>query len=92
MGSSLASSVNEDANTANCKYCTKCPNKKGENKSLENVAIPNPNLLVISKLFFKRTDYQIEQVTPEIEGNVPSNTIRSDLIIIDQNYLLLYLF
>ena len=53
MGSFLASSVNEDANTANCKYCTKCPNKEGENKSLKNVAIPNPNLLVTSKLFLK---------------------------------------
>ena len=53
MGSFLALSVNEDANNANCKYCTKSPNKKGENKSLKNVAIPNPNLLVISKRFLK---------------------------------------
>ena len=50
MGSFLAVSVNEDANIANRKDCTKCPNK---------------------------------QVTPETEGNVPSNTIKSDLIFID---------
>ena len=32
MGSFLAMSVNEDANTANRKDCTKCPNKGGKNK------------------------------------------------------------
>ena len=42
MGSFLTMSVNEDANTANRKNCTKCPNKGGKNKSLKNVAIPNP--------------------------------------------------
>ena len=41
MGSFLAMSVNEDANTANRKDCTKCPNKGGKNKSLKNVTIPN---------------------------------------------------
>ena len=30
MGSFLAMSVNEDANIANCKDCTKCPNKGGK--------------------------------------------------------------
>ena len=30
MGSFLAMSVNEDANTANRKDCTKCPNKGGK--------------------------------------------------------------
>ena len=28
MGSFLAMSVNENANPANCKDCTKCPNKR----------------------------------------------------------------
>ena len=42
MGSFLAMSVNEDANTANRKDCTKCPNKVRKNKSLKNVTIPNP--------------------------------------------------
>ena len=42
MGSFLAMSINEDANTANRKDCTKCPNKGGGNKSLINVTIPNP--------------------------------------------------
>ena len=41
MGSFLAMSVNEDANTANCKDCTKYPNKGGKNKLLKNVTIPN---------------------------------------------------
>ena len=31
MGSFLAMSINEDANTANRKYGTKCPNKGGKN-------------------------------------------------------------
>ena len=35
------------------------------------------------RTFFKRTEYQREQVTPEAEGNVPSNAIKSDLIVID---------
>ena len=35
------------------------------------------------RTFFKRTEYQREQVTPETEGNVPSNTIKSDLIATD---------
>ena len=30
MGSFLVMSVNEDANIANCKDCTKCPNKGGK--------------------------------------------------------------
>ena len=30
MGSFLAMSINEDANTASCKNCTKCPNKGGK--------------------------------------------------------------
>ena len=53
IGSFLAMSVNEDANTANRKDCIKCPNKEGENKSLKTVTIPNPNLVVISELFLK---------------------------------------
>ena len=42
-----------------------------------------PNLVVISELFFKKAEYQREQDTPETEANVPSNTIKSDLIVID---------
>ena len=37
MGYFLALSVNEDENTAKYKYCTKCPNKGGNN-SLKNNA------------------------------------------------------
>ena len=83
--------VNEDANTANRKDCTKCLNKGGKNKSLKNVTIPNPKPSKDIRNFFKRTEYQRGQVTPETEGNVPSNAIKSDLIVIDYNYLLLYL-
>ena len=42
-----------------------------------------PNLVVISELFLKKAEYQREQGTPETEANVPSNTIKSDLIVID---------
>ena len=42
MGSFLAMSVNEDANTANRKDSYKCTNKGGKNKSLKNVTIPKP--------------------------------------------------
>ena len=79
MGSFLAMSVNEDANTANRKDCTKCPNK-GKNKSLKNVTIPNPKP---SSDIKKNREYQREKLTPETEGNVPSNAIKSDLIVID---------
>ena len=61
MGSFLAMSVNEDANTTNCKDCTKCPNKGGKNKSLKNVTIPNPKPSSDIRTFFKRTEYQREQ-------------------------------
>ena len=70
MGSFLAMSVNEDANNVNHKDCTKCPNKGGKNKSLKNVTIPNPKPSSDIRTFFKRTEYQREQVTPETEGNV----------------------
>ena len=83
MGYFLAMSVNEDANTANHKDCTKCPNKGGKKKSLKNVTIPNLKSCSDIKTFSNRTECQREQVTPETEGNVPSNTIRSDLIVID---------
>ena len=33
--------------------------------------------------FFKRTEYQRDQVTPETESNVSSNAIKPDLIILD---------
>ena len=65
MGSFLTVSVNEDANTANRKDCAKCPNKVGENKSLKNVTIPNPKPSSDIRTFFKRTEYQREQLTPE---------------------------
>ena len=83
MNSFLAISVNEDANTANRKDCIKCPNKGGENKSLKNVIIPNPKPCSDIRTFLKITDYQWEQVTQETEGNVPSNAVKSDLIVID---------
>ena len=35
------------------------------------------------RTFLKITEYQREQFTPETEGNVSSNTIKSDLIIIE---------
>ena len=91
MGSFRTMFVNEDANTANRKDCTKCLNKGGKNKSLKNVTIPNPKPSKDIRNFFKRTEYQRGQVTPETEGNVPSNAIKSDLIVIDYNYLLLHL-
>ena len=83
MRSLLAMSVNEDANTVNRKDCTKCPNEGGKNKSLKNATITNPKPSSDVRTFFKGTGYQREQVTPETEGNVPSNAIKSDLIVID---------
>ena len=56
MGSFMAMSVNEDANTV--KYCTKCPNKGGKNKSFKNVTITNPKPSSNITTFFKRTEYQ----------------------------------
>ena len=73
MGSFLAMSVNEDVNSANRIDCTKCINKEGKNKSLKNVTIPNPKLSSDIRTFFKRAEDQREQVTPETEGNIPSN-------------------
>ena len=66
--------------------------KGGINKSLKNVAMPNPKPSHDIRTFFKRAEYQREQITPAIEGNVPSNAIKSDFTVIDYNYLLLYLF
>ena len=83
MGSFLPMSVNEDANIANRKDCTKCPNKGGKNKLLENVTITNPKPSSDIRTFFKRTEYQREQVTPETKSNIPSNAIKSDLIVTD---------
>ena len=44
-----------------------------------------PNLKPSSDIrtFLKRAEYQRQQVIPETEGNVPSNAIKSDLIVID---------
>ena len=42
-----------------------------------------PNLVVIIRTFLRKTEYQREQVTPEIKDSVPSNAIKSDLIFID---------
>ena len=83
MGSFLAINVNEDVNNANRKDCTKCPNKGGKNKSLKNVTIPNPKPSSDIRAFFQRTEYQREKVTPETEGNVPSNAFKPELIAID---------
>ena len=57
MGSFLAMSVNEDANTANRKDCSKYPHKGGKNKSLKNVTIPNPKPSSDIRTFFKRTEF-----------------------------------
>ena len=65
IGSFLAMSINEDANTVNRKYGTKCCNKGRKNKLLKNVTIPNPTPSSTIRTLFKRTEYQIEQVTPE---------------------------
>ena len=83
MGSFLAMSVNEVANAANRKDCTKCPNKGEKNKSLKNVTLPNPKPSSDIRTFLKRTEYQREQVTPQTEGNVPSSAVKSNLIVID---------
>ena len=52
-GSFLVMSVNEDANIANCKDCTKCPNKGGKTNHWKMYQYLTPNLVVISELFFK---------------------------------------
>ena len=83
MGSFLAISVNKDANTVNHKDWTKYPNKGAKSKSLKNVTITNPKLSSDITTFLKRTELQRKQVTPETEGNVPSNPIKSDFIVID---------
>ena len=83
MGSFQAMSVNEDANTANRKYCTECPNKGGGDKSLKNVTLPNPKPISDIRTFFKRAEFQREQFSRQTEGNVSSNAIKSDLIVID---------
>ena len=55
----------------------------GKSKSLKNLTMsslkPSSNI----RTFFKRTEHQIELVAPEKEGNVPSNDIKSDLIVIN---------
>ena len=59
MGSFVAMSVNEDGNIANRKDCTKCSNKGGKNKSLKNVAIPNPKPSSDIRTFFKKEREQL---------------------------------
>ena len=49
------------------------------------MASPKPRSDI--RTFFKRSENQREQVAPEKEGNV--NDIKSDLIVIDENFLLL---
>ena len=56
---------------------------KGGKKSLKNITIPNPIPSSNIRTLFKRTEYRREQVTPETEGKVPSNAIKSDLIVIN---------
>ena len=58
-------------------------------KEEKNVTIPNPKASSDIRTFFERIEYQRDQVTPEAESNVPNNAIKSDLIVIEQNYLLL---
>ena len=65
MGSFLAMSVNEDANTANCKDCTKCPNKKQikslKKQTLKDITIPNPKPSSDIRTIFKRTWKSIKE-------------------------------
>ena len=65
MGSFLAMSVNEDANTANCKDCTKCPNKKQikslKKQTLKDITIPNPKPSSDIRTIFKRTSKSIKE-------------------------------
>ena len=35
------------------------------------------------RTFFEGTEYQREEVTPEIEGNVSSDAIPADLVVIN---------
>ena len=53
MESFLALSANEDANTINCKHCTKCPNKEKESKSLKKVTMPSPKPSSGTRTFLK---------------------------------------
>ena len=55
----------------------------GQNKSLKKITVPNPKPSSDIRTFFKGTECQREQVTSETECNVPSNAIKSDLIVID---------
>ena len=59
------------------------PIRGGGNKSLKNVTIPNPKPISDIRTFFKRAEYQREQFSRQTEGNVSSNAIKSDLIVID---------
>ena len=56
---------------------------------MKNVTTPKPKPSSDIGTFFKRTECQRKQVTPETEGNVPSNPIKSDLIVITVPFLLL---
>ena len=55
----------------------------GGGKWLKNVKIPNLKPGSDIRTFLKRTEYQRKKVTPETEGNVPSNAIKLDLIAVD---------
>ena len=85
MGSFMAMSVNEDANTANRKDRIKCLNKGWKTNHRKMQQYLTPKIVVISELFLKEqiSKYQREQVIPETEVNQPSNAIKSDLIVID---------
>ena len=77
LGSFLAISANEDANTANCKDCTKCPNKGGKQIMKKcNNTYPKPSSDIRTSL--KRKECQRETKTPVTEGNRPSNAIKPD--------------
>ena len=57
--------------------------KRVKSKSLKNLTMPSPKSSSYMRTSFKRTENQMEQVAPEKEGNVPSNDVKSDLIVID---------
>ena len=54
--------------------------------------MPHPKPRSDIRTFFKRTENQREQVAPEKESNFLSNDIKSDLIVIELNYLLLFCY
>ena len=53
--------------------------------------MPSPKPSSDIRKISKRIEHQRKQVAPEKEGNVPSNNIKLDFILIDYNHLLSFL-